>query len=358
MRVHAKAGRPTIIYPSRGTKDASRRSNKLATVAVTGAEGFIGSHLVEALARSGHRIRAMVLYNSFNSWGWLETLPADVMASVEIFVGDIRDVASVMELAEGADTIYHLAALIAIPFSYRSPRSYVETNVLGTLNVLEAARQLGTPRVVHTSTSEVYGTARSVPINESHPLQGQSPYSASKIGADKIAESYHLAFGVPVVTLRPFNTFGPRQSARAVIPTILSQLMAGATRIRLGDIRPTRDFTFVTDTVRAFIAVGEAPAESVVGMALNVGTGVETSVGDLARLLCDITGRNADIATDEARLRPAASEVMRLVCDSSLLRAAVGWRPERELRGGLADTAAWFRDPEVMARYKWDRYNL
>lgn len=308
--------------------------------------------------RRNHRVRAMVLYNSFNSWGWLEALPADVMASVEICVGDIRDIASVLELTDGADIVYHLAALIAIPFSYRSPRSYVETNVLGTLNVMEAARQLGTPRVVHTSTSEVYGSARSVPISESHPLQGQSPYSASKIGADKIAESYHLSFGVPVVTLRPFNTYGPRQSARAVIPTILSQLMAGASRIQLGDLRPTRDFTYVTDTVRAFMSVGEAQPELVVGRVLNVGTGAEISIGDLARLLCDISGRDAEIVEDQARLRPPSSEVMRLVSDSSLLRTAVGWRPERELRDGLTETAAWFADPSVLARYKWERYNL
>ena len=334
------------------------RSSRLATVAVTGADGFIGSHLVEGLVRRGHRVRAMVLYNSFNSWGWLEALPADVLASVEVCVGDIRDIASVLEFAEGVDAIYHLAALIAIPFSYRSPRSYVETNVLGTLNVMEAVRHLGTPRVVNTSTSEVYGSAQSVPISESHPLQGQSPYSASKIGADKIAESYHLSFGTPVVTLRPFNTFGPRQSARAVIPTILSQLMAGASRIKLGDLRPTRDFTYVTDTVRAFIAVGEAEPEQVVGRVLNVGTGTEISIGDLARLLCEISGRDAEIVEDQVRLRPPASEVMRLVCDSSLLRAAVGWRPERELRDGLAETTSWFADPAVMARYKWDRYNL
>lgn len=327
-------------------------------MAVTGAEGFIGSHLVEALARSGSRIRAMVLYNSLGSWGWLDTLPKDVMESVDVRLGDVRDVASVLDLAEGAEIIYHLAALIAIPYSYRSPRSYIETNVHGTLNVLEAARQLGTPRVVHTSTSEVYGTARSVPISEDHPLQGQSPYSASKIGADKVAESYHLSFGVPVVTVRPFNVFGPRQSARAVIPTILAQLSAGNPRVELGDLRPTRDFTFVADTVRAFTALGKAPADAVVGRVLNVGTGSEISIGSLARLLCEITGRDVELVEDGSRLRPASSEVMRLVCASDRLRAAVGWEPRYDLRQGLEMTAEWFADPANLAYYRSDRYNV
>jgi UDP-glucose 4-epimerase len=300
----------------------------------------------------------MVLYNSFNSWGWLEALPADVLDSVEVQLGDIRDVASVRELAEGADAIYHLAALIAIPYSYRSPRSYVETNVMGTLNVMEAGRQLGTPRIVHTSTSEVYGTARTVPIAEEHPLQGQSPYSASKIGADKIAESYHLSFGLPVTTLRPFNTYGPRQSSRAVIPTILTQLAAGAAQIHLGDLRPTRDFTFVTDTARAFIAVGEAPAEAVVGRVLNAGSGTETSIGDLAKLICQITGKQAEVTQDDARLRPPESEVMRLVCDSAKLTQATGWRPEVALSDGIAATAEWMADPANLARYKWQSYTI
>jgi UDP-glucose 4-epimerase len=327
-------------------------------VAVTGAEGFIGAHLVEELVRRHHQVRAMVLYNSFTSWGWLDTLPRDVMASVDVHIGDVRDIASVVELVRGADVVYHLAALIAIPYSYQSPRSYIETNVHGTLNVMEAARQLGTPRVVHTSTSEVYGSARSVPISEDHPLQAQSPYSASKIGADKVAESYFRSFGVPVVTLRPFNVYGPRQSARAVIPTILSQLLAGADRIRLGDLRPTRDFTFVTDTVRAFAAVGEAPPDKTIGEVLNAGSGTEISIGSLAQLLCEVTGRPAAVVEDETRLRPEASEVMRLVSTSERLRDAVGWRPERDLHDGLAETAAWFADPENLARYKWDQYNL
>jgi NAD dependent epimerase/dehydratase len=300
----------------------------------------------------------MVLYNSFNSWGWLESLPADVLESVDVHLGDVRDVASVRELCEGADVVYHLAALIAIPYSYRSPRSYVDTNVLGTLNVLEAARQLATPRVVHTSTSEVYGTARSVPITEDHPLQGQSPYSASKIGADKIAESYHLSFGVPVTTLRPFNTYGPRQSSRAVIPTILTQLAAGQRQIRLGDVRPTRDFTFVEDTARAFMAVADAPAEAVVGRTLNAGTGVEISIGDLVQTIARAAGREVSVVEEAERLRPPGSEVMRLVCDSSRLTAATGWRPAVSLADGLAKTAAWFAEPENLARYKWNAYTV
>jgi NAD dependent epimerase/dehydratase len=300
----------------------------------------------------------MVLYNSFNSWGWLESLPADILESVDVHLGDIRDVASVRELVEGADVVYHLAALIAIPYSYRSPRSYVETNVLGTLNVLEAARQLATPRVVHTSTSEVYGTARSVPISEDHPLQGQSPYSASKIGADKIAESYQLSFGVPVATLRPFNTYGPRQSSRAVIPTILAQLAAGQSEIHLGDVRPTRDFTFVEDTVRAFMAVADAPLDAVVGRTFNAGTGVEISIGELVAMIARAAGRDVAVVEDAERLRPSGSEVMRLVCDSSRLIEATGWKPTMSLADGLARTAEWFGRPENLARYKWNTYTV
>jgi len=327
-------------------------------VAVTGSEGFIGSHLVEALVRRGDRVRAMVLYNSFNSWGWLESLPADVLESVEVRLGDVRDIASVTDLAEGADVIYHLAALIAIPYSYRSPRSYVDTNVSGTLNVMEAARRLRTARVVHTSTSEVYGTARSVPISEDHPLQGQSPYSASKIGADKIAESYNLSFEVPVVTLRPFNTYGPRQSTRAVIPTILSQLAAGQRQIRVGDVRPTRDFTFVADTVSAFMAVGDAPAEAVVGRTFNAGTGVEISIGQLIELIAGAAGREVEVLQETERFRPAGSEVMRLVCDNSRLRSATNWKPAVSLADGLVTTAEWFGRPDNLARYKWASYTV
>lgn len=300
----------------------------------------------------------MVLYNSFDSWGWLDSLPPSIMANVDVIVGDVRDAASVRELAEGADVLYHLAALIAIPYSYRSPRSYVDTNVIGTLNVMDTARQLGTPRIVHTSTSEVYGTARTVPISEDHSLQAQSPYSASKIGADKIAESFHLSFGLPVATLRPFNAYGPRQSSRAVIPTILSQLSAGATEIRLGETRSTRDFTFVTDTVAAFIAIGEAPASAVVGRVLNAGTGLEISIGDLAALILRITRKSAQVTQEVRRLRPVDSEVMRLVCDSTRLREATGWKPEVELEDGIARTAEWMAQPDNLARYKWSRYTI
>jgi len=300
----------------------------------------------------------MVLYNSFDSWGWLDSLPPSIMANVDVIVGDVRDAASVRELAEGADVLYHLAALIAIPYSYRSPRSYVDTNVIGTLNVMDTARQLGTPRIIHTSTSEVYGTARTVPISEDHSLQAQSPYSASKIGADKIAESFHLSFGLPVATLRPFNAYGPRQSSRAVIPTILSQLSAGATEIRLGETRSTRDFTFVTDTVAAFIAIGEAPASAVVGRVLNAGTGVEISIGDLAALILRITRKSAQVTQEVRRLRPVDSEVMRLVCDSTRLREATGWKPEVELEDGIARTAEWMAQPDNLARYKWSRYTI
>lgn len=327
-------------------------------MAVTGSEGFIGSHLVEALVRRGNRVKAMVLYNSFNSWGWLESLPPDVLESVEVQLGDVRDIASVMALAEGAEVVYHLAALIAIPYSYRSPRSYVDTNVSGTLNVMEAARLLKTPRVVHTSTSEVYGTARSVPINEDHPLQGQSPYSASKIGADKIAESYHLSFEVPIATLRPFNTYGPRQSSRAVIPTILSQIAAGKRQIRLGDLRPTRDFTFVTDTARAFMALADAPAEAVVGRTLNAGTGVEISIGQLVRQIGKAAGHDVEVIEESERLRPRGSEVLRLLCDPSRLTAATGWKAEVNLADGLARTAEWFSEPENLARYKTGSYTV
>lgn len=330
----------------------------MTVVAVTGAEGFIGSHLVEGLVAAGHRVRAMVQYNSFNSWGWLESLDPDTMAEVEIVLGDVRDARSVRDLMEGVEVVYHLAALIAIPYSYQAPGSYLETNGRGTLNVLEAARELGTPRVVHTSTSEVYGTARTVPISESHPLQAQSPYSASKVAADKLAESYHLSFGLPVVTLRPFNTYGPRQSARAVIPTIVSQIAAGERVIKLGALDPTRDFTFVGDTAAAFIAVAGARADAVVGEVLNAGSGQEISVGDLVLKIAEVMGEQVEVIQDATRLRPEASEVRRLVCDNTALREATGWRPCTSLRQGLGKTAGWFVKPENLARYKSNLYNV
>lgn len=329
-----------------------------ALVAVTGAEGFIGSHLVEALVARGDRVRAMVQYNSFASWGWLESLPAETMASVEVILGDVRDPNSVDEFVAGAEVVYHLAALIAIPYSYRAPRSYLDTNAGGTLNVLEAARRHGTPRLVHTSTSEVYGTARRVPIDEQHPLQAQSPYAASKIAADKLAESYVLSFSLPVVTLRPFNTFGPRQSARAVIPTIISQLTTRQAEVQLGAVAPTRDFTFVTDTAQAFVAVGNAPLERVAGLVLNSGTGREISIGDLATTVAALMGRPLRIAAAETRMRPPDSEVMRLVCDFNAMQSATGWSPRHTLEDGLSATIAWFSDPGNLARYRPGSYNV
>jgi NAD dependent epimerase/dehydratase len=330
----------------------------MGSIAVTGAEGFIGSHLVELLVQRGHSVRAMVQYNSFDTRGWLDSLPPDVLAGVEVVLGDVRDPASAYDLVGDAEVVYHLAALIAIPYSYRAPRSYVETNVLGTLNVLEAARRLRTPRLVHTSTSETYGTARTVPIGEDHPLQAQSPYAASKVSADKLVESYCASFELPAVTLRPFNTFGPRQSTRAFIPTVVSQLAAGADEVVVGALEPTRDFTFVRDTAAAFIAVGEAPAADVVGRLFNAGTGQEISMGRLAREIADLMGRPAVFRSDPARHRPAASEVMRLVCDSTRLRRRTGWRPEHTLHDGLKNTIEWFLDPANLARYRPGSYSI
>ena len=303
-------------------------------------------------------MRAMAQYNSFGTRGWLDALGPEVLAGVDVVLADVRDARAVHEFMQGASVVYHLAALIGIPYSYRAPRSYLETNAMGTLNVLEAARDLETPRVVHTSTSEVYGTARSVPIDEGHSLTGQSPYSASKIAADKLAESYHLSFEVPVATLRPFNTFGPRQSARAVIPTIITQLAAGAMDLLLGSLTPTRDFTFVTDTAAAFVAVGTAPKASVVGRTLNAGTGREISIGDLVTMISSIMDRSVRAVAEEQRIRPDDSEVMRLVCDASALRAATGWEPRHSLEDGLRQTVAWFSDGNHLARYRWDEYNV
>lgn len=327
-------------------------------VAVTGAEGFIGSHLVEALVASGRRVRAMVQYNSFSSHGWLEVLAPDVLDRVEVVPGDVRDSGSVRDLVAGSDTVYHLAALITIPYSYRAPRSYVDTNVSGTLNVLEAVREFGVQRLVHTSTSETYGTAQTVPITEDHPIVTQSPYAASKAGGDRLAESYHASFETPVVTLRPFNTFGPRQSMRAVIPTVIGQVAAGEREVTLGDLRPTRDFTYVKDTAAAFVAVGTAPAETVVGRTFNAGTGGEISVGDLVRLIGKLMDTELLVRADPQRLRPAGSEVMRLVCDATRLREATGWRPAHSLEDGLAHTIEFFRDPAHLARYKTTAYNI
>ncbi len=326
-------------------------------VAVTGAEGFIGSHLVEALVERGHTVRAMVQYNSFGSWGWLDTLPPDVLASVDVVLGDVRDQHSTADLVEGTEAVYHLAALIAIPYSYRAPRSYVDTNVIGTMNVLDAVRAAGTPRLVHTSTSETYGTARTVPIAETHQLQAQSPYAASKMAADKLAESYHLSFGVPVVTLRPFNTFGPRQSARAVIPTVISQIASGAGTIKLGALNPTRDFLFVKDTAAAFVTVGTARAAAVVGEVFNAGTGDEVSIGQVAADIGRLMDSDVEITEDAQRIRPMNSEVLRLIADARKLHDHTGWKPEHTRDSGLVRTIEWFCEPANLARYKPGIYN-
>jgi UDP-glucose 4-epimerase len=329
----------------------------MTTVAVTGAEGFIGSHLVELLVREGYAVRALVQYNSLSSFGWLDTLDPEVLRSGEVVLGDVRDRRSMLEFAQDVDAICHLAALIAIPYSYQAPDSYLATNAGGTLNVLEAARAHSTPRLIHTSTSEVYGTAITVPISEAHPLQAQSPYSASKIAADKLVESYHLSFGVPATTLRPFNTYGPRQSARAVIPTAISQIAAGKTHIQLGDLSPTRDFNFVGDTAAAFLSLIEAD-DDVLGRTFNAGSGREISVGDVVRLIGDIMDRDIEVMDDPARYRPANSEVQRLVCDSAALQSITSWKPERTLEEGLRVTADWFCDPTNLSAYKTDRYNV
>jgi NDP-hexose 4,6-dehydratase len=325
-------------------------------VAVTGAEGFIGSHLTEALVRRGHRVRAMALYNMFSSKGWLDTLDPDIAAEVEVVFGDVRDQGSVLSFVEGASAVYHLAALGSVPYSYAAPRSFVDTNTIGTMHVLEAVRACHTPRMVHTSTSETYGTARTVPISEAHPLQAQSPYAASKVGADKLVESYCLSFGVPAVTLRPFNTFGPRQSTRAVIPQVITQLAGGSRVLKLGALDPTRDFSFVTDTAEAFIAVGEAPGSAVLGEVFNCGPGVDVAIGRLAEEITELMGVQADIVEDAQRLRPKESEVMRLVCDATRLRERTGWAPRFDRQAGLRETIDWFCDPANLAYYQATGY--
>lgn len=329
-------------------------------VLVTGADGFIGSHLTEHLVAQGADVRAFVYYNSFNSWGWLDEAPAPVKNAIEVFAGDIRDPHGVRTAMKGCDVVMHLAALIAIPYSYHSPDTYVDTNVKGTLNVVQAARELGVERVVHTSTSEVYGTARFVPITEDHPLQGQSPYAASKIGADQMATSFHLSFGTPVAVIRPFNTYGPRQSARAVIPTIITQIAAGARQIKLGALHPTRDFNHVRDTVRGFVAVTECDAA--VGRVVNVGSNYEVSIGDTARLVAELMDREVEFVSDDQRLRPALSEVERLWADNTRARELAGWAPEYSgrdgLRRGLLETIEWFSNRDNLRRYKTGIYNI
>jgi len=330
------------------------------SVLVTGADGFIGSHLTEALVSSGlYRVKALVHYNSFNSLGWLNKSKALDSKNLEVVSGDIRDHSFVSGIMAGVDNVLHLAALIAIPYSYTSPESYVQTNVLGTLNVLEAAKSHGVSRFLHTSTSETYGTARTVPISEEHPLTAQSPYAATKIAADKLVESFHLSFDMPVVTIRPFNTYGPRQSARAVIPTVISQIASGKKQISLGSTSPTRDFTYVTDTVSGFETVLQSPKG--VGETFNLGTGFEVSIWQLVEMIGDIMKVDLDIISEESRVRPESSEVERLLSDNSKVKTVFGWQPQHGgldgFRAGLEKTIAWFNEPENLAHYNSDAYN-
>ena len=318
---------------------------------VTGAGGFIGSHLAERLVEFGASVRALVHYNAMGTWGWLDSSP--VKNEMEVIAGNICDRDSVREAMQHTDIVFHLAALIAIPYSYHAPASYVQTNIEGTLNILQAARELETERVVHTSTSEVYGTARYVPIDEKHPLQAQSPYSASKIGADKMAEAFHLSFGVPVVTVRPFNTFGPRQSARAVIPAIITQVLAGNS-IRLGNLHPTRDLNYVANIVDGFVRAASVP--EAVGQTINLGYGREISIGDLAQLIASLMGRTVTIESDSQRVRPDGSEVDRLLADNTLARNLLGWEPQVSLEDGLLRTIEWVR--EHLDQYRPHAYVL
>lgn len=329
-------------------------------ILVTGADGFIGSHLTEELVRQGHDVRAFVYYNSFNSWGWLDQSTKEIKDSLDIFSGDIRDPFGVKEAMKGCTHVLHLASLIAIPYSYHSPATYINTNVNGTLNIVQAAHELGVEKVVHTSTSEVYGTAQYVPIDENHPLQGQSPYSASKIGADQMALSFYRSFNTPVAIIRPFNTYGPRQSARAVIPTIISQLASGQTTIKLGAISPTRDFNYVQDTVGGFVSVMNS--EKSLGEVINVGSNYEVSIGETAEMIAEIMGVNLTIETDEQRLRPEKSEVNRLWAENKKAKELIGWQPhyggKDGFRRGLEETIEWFSNPKNLAQYKADVYNI
>ncbi len=323
-------------------------------VLVTGADGFIGSHLVEELLLQGYEVRAFVLYNSFNTWGWLDTFPQDVLDRIDVFAGDVRDPNAVRKALDGVDAVMHLAALIAIPYSYYAPDAYVDTNIKGTLNVLQAAKDLRIRRVLVTSTSEVYGTAQYVPIDEKHPYQGQSPYSATKIGADRLAESFYRSFNLPVTIVRPFNTFGPRQSARAVIPTIITQLLAGKTEIHLGSLKPTRDFNYVKDTVRGFIEIMKS--EQTIGEEINIATQREISIGQLAEELIQQINPEARIVCEEQRLRPANSEVERLLgCNEKILRLT-DWKPQYTFEEGIQETIAFLKDN--LNRYKVDIYNV
>ena len=329
-------------------------------ILITGADGFIGSHLTEEMVRRGYDVRAFVLYNSFNSWGWLDNSSKEIRSNLDVFSGDIRDPYGVKKAMEGCDVVMHLAALIAIPYSYHSPDTYVDTNIKGTLNIVQAARELGVKKVIQTSTSEVYGTAQFVPITEEHPLQGQSPYSATKIGADQIAMSFYNAFDTPVSIIRPFNTYGPRQSARAIIPTVITQIANGVRALKLGATHPTRDFNYVMDTVRGFIAVAES--DKSIGEVINIGSNFEISIGDTVNLIAEVMGVEVQITTEQVRLRPEKSEVDRLWADNSKARRLTGWEPAygaREgFKRGLEETVAWFNNPDNLNRYKSDIYNV
>ncbi|MEX0287223.1 MAG: NAD-dependent 4,6-dehydratase LegB [Paracoccaceae bacterium] len=326
----------------------------MSTILVTGADGFIGSHLTEMLVARGHHVKALSQYNSFNSWGWLDEL--DSLDGIEVLTGDVRDAHYCKHITKGVDTVFHLAALIAIPYSYVAPDSYVDTNIRGTLNICQAALENGCSRVLHTSTSEVYGTAQYVPIDEAHPVQPQSPYSASKIGADAMAMSFFNAFDLPLTIVRPFNTYGPRQSARAVIPTIITQIADGAQEISLGDVSPTRDFNYVTDTCRGFIALAEAEAS--IGQTVNVGSNFEISVIDTLNMIKDIMGSDVNFVLDPKRQRPEKSEVFRLWCDNTKIHDMTGFKPEHSIRSGLEKTVEWFTQPGNLAKYKSGIYNV
>ena len=326
----------------------------METILITGADGFIGSHLTELLVREGYKVKALSQYNSFNHWGWLEDI--NCLKEVEILNGDVRDPHYCKHITKGVDTVYHLAALIAIPYSYVAPDSYVDTNIKGTLNICHAALDNGVSRVIHTSTSEVYGTAQYVPIDEKHPLQPQSPYSASKIGADAMAMSFYNAFDLPVTVARPFNTYGPRQSARAVIPTIITQIASGKKKIKLGDVSPTRDFNYVADTCRGFLAL--ALAEKAIGETVNIGSNFEISIGDTLNIIRELMASDVEFLTDDQRLRPEKSEVFRLWCDNTRIRELTGFEPEYTIRKGLAATIDWFMRPDNLAKYKADIYNV
>lgn len=334
-------------------------SLKNKKILITGADGFIGSHLAEDLVKSGYKVRAFVFYNSFNTRGWLEQIPRDIQQEMEIFAGDIRDPYGVKRAMSGCDIVFHLAALVAIPYSYHSPESYVDTNIKGTLNILQAARELGVEKIVHTSTSEVYGSARYVPIDENHPLQGQSPYAATKIAADQLALAFYRSFGTPVAIIRPFNTYGPRQSTRAVIPTIITQVASGQQKLKLGATLPTRDFNYVKDTIRGFIAV--ASQDRAIGEIINIGSNYEISIGDLAQLIIELMEAKIEIQTEAQRLRPEKSEVNRLWADNTKAQKLLNWQPIygsiEGLKQGLAETIGWFRDPNNLRHYRSDVYN-